>query len=424
MNCIFITNNFPPLLRISGCRRTAAISKYLAQSGCFIFVLTMDDGYAPYCDEDRKCIPTNITLIKTKALCPKFYKSHKRSSNIITLFILWLYKIFLVPDRFLAWVPCAYRQGLDIIEREKIDIIYSSGEYFSSHIAALLLHNKKNIPWIAEFRDPWSKNPSRVKKSFFYRIIDRAMERTVVKKCNAVIAVTPFLTHQLQTLYPSAPQHKFFTIPNGYDPEAFPFLKQKKMYTRFTLCYCGSYGYRSQSISAFMIAVTNLIRTKRIEKDCIDIHIWGGQSLPFELKNYVNHPDLDGVFFFGPYLSFEKSLEEEQKSHVLLFFDNDPIFRVTVPAKLYECLGANKPVLAFTYPNSFGYQILSKTRSGKIILDNNIEDIEEAILSLYAEYYATGTISHTPMHDEISPYRYQKISSDVLRILKSYAITS
>lgn len=107
-----------------------------------------------------------------------------------------------------------YFAAKDYLEKNKADMIITSGEPFVLFAFAGRLSQKFQIPWIADYRDTWSQNKDRTKGitkwfSFF-------TERKVLKSAAAVTTVSPFCIEQIQTNITNIPFH---ILLNGYNPE-------------------------------------------------------------------------------------------------------------------------------------------------------------------------------------------------------------
>jgi hypothetical protein len=68
---------------------------------------------------------------------------------------LWIRANLFIPDARKYWRSFAYKKALQIIEAENIDAIITTGPPHSTHLIGKKLKEKTNIPWIADFRDPW-----------------------------------------------------------------------------------------------------------------------------------------------------------------------------------------------------------------------------------------------------------------------------
>jgi len=63
---------------------------------------------------------------------------------------------FFIPDARKGWIPYAVKAAEKILALEPIDAIISTGPPHSTHLAAWQLKQKFKLPWIADFRDPWT----------------------------------------------------------------------------------------------------------------------------------------------------------------------------------------------------------------------------------------------------------------------------
>ena len=60
------------------------------------------------------------------------------------------------PYPWLGWVPFAVATGIAVAHRERPVALFSSFPPTASHMAALALHELTGLPWVADFRDPWT----------------------------------------------------------------------------------------------------------------------------------------------------------------------------------------------------------------------------------------------------------------------------
>ena len=61
-----------------------------------------------------------------------------------------------VPDPYFAWVGPAVLKGREILKRERFDVVFSSSPRASAHLVAAVLSEHAGVPWLADYRDPWS----------------------------------------------------------------------------------------------------------------------------------------------------------------------------------------------------------------------------------------------------------------------------
>ena len=114
------------------------------------------------------------------------------------------------------------------------------------------LHLKKlfpDIPWVADFRDEWTKNPYLLDKPHnkLRMSIERKMEKSVLNTADILITNTPIMLKNFLAIDDSL-KSKFYVIPNGYDSEDFTKVPVKPSNDVFTLTYTGlSMGEESRT---------------------------------------------------------------------------------------------------------------------------------------------------------------------------------
>jgi glycosyltransferase involved in cell wall biosynthesis len=116
-----------------------------------------------------------------------------------------------VPDRQRPWLSRAARARLP----HTPDVVYATGGPWTSLLAGEALARRFRVPFIADFRDPWTRNPSRSLSPASKRRAER-LERLVCRRAAYVVANTRELREQFIADYPDLAD-KFVTITNGFD---------------------------------------------------------------------------------------------------------------------------------------------------------------------------------------------------------------
>lgn len=107
---------------------------------------------------------------------------------------------------------CAHQYLLN----NKVDAIIATGEPFVLFRYAHMLSEEFGIPWIADYRDPWSHNNKR-SSNLVSKFWNRYNERRLLRSVSAITTVSQFFVNQIQELAPDKPFH---IVTNGYDPDA------------------------------------------------------------------------------------------------------------------------------------------------------------------------------------------------------------
>ena len=82
--------------------------------------------------------------------------NQSKSDSIKDRFAKWVRLNFFVPDAKIGWIPFAVSDGLKIINDHQIDMIFSSSPPQTINLIAKKLSKKTGIPWVADYRDPWT----------------------------------------------------------------------------------------------------------------------------------------------------------------------------------------------------------------------------------------------------------------------------
>jgi glycosyltransferase involved in cell wall biosynthesis len=128
-----------------------------------------------------------------------------------------------------------------LVDNEKFNLIISTGPPHSTHLIAKALKSHSKLPWIADFRDPWTEvfyNEDLYRTKWAEKK-DLKLEKSVIERADAVLCVSDFTAElvKAKTKYPN----KVHTLINGYDHEVFEHVQAVKNDT-FTIAYIGYMG--------------------------------------------------------------------------------------------------------------------------------------------------------------------------------------
>ena len=70
---------------------------------------------------------------------------------------LWIRGNLFVPDPRVGWVKPSVRFLKKYLAEHPVDVIVTTGPPHSMHLIGQRLHKELGIPWIPDFRDPWSR---------------------------------------------------------------------------------------------------------------------------------------------------------------------------------------------------------------------------------------------------------------------------
>ena len=253
-----------------------------------------------------------------------------------TKFLRWLAPIAI-------WLPGALWRCARVIRQEKPDALLTSGPPHDVHLAGAILRRRFNIPWVADFRDPWVTHGIPTPSRPLWGRLEPAFERAVFGRADAIVANTPSVRDALGAAYP-AHVRKMVAITNGYDPEAFAGDTPAPCRGPVSVVHSGSV-YAGRDPRPFLDAVRALNEEAgaRITARFLGRAERGQDG--FDLGAEIERRGLAGLVTLDGQLAHAEALRATTQADILLLLDS-PGRRLGVPAKLYEYLGARRPILA------------------------------------------------------------------------------
>jgi len=322
-------------------------------------------------------------------------------------------ELIFFPDQALGWYPSAVKAGLNCIRRYGVDIIWSTSQPVTTHLIAKYLKKKTGIPWVADLRDLWSQDIFEwfVEKSSIRQKLESRMDRRTLKEADAVVTISRPLAEQLKSFHISL-WDRTHVITNGFDPDDFSDLTPSPA-GKFVITYTGSVYGGARDPSLLFEAVSALIREKEIDRARFAINFYGSGMAPALLAKRYRLEDVVEVFEHLPRAGV---LQAQVNSNVLLVIQWNP--RAAAGAytgKIFEYLGARRPILAIAPTESVISELLRNTRAG--IASIEVSRLKEVIRDWYREYIARGTVQFIGREDEIRRFSYRNKTRELAAVL-------
>ncbi|MCX6133066.1 MAG: glycosyltransferase [Ignavibacteriales bacterium] len=402
MKKVLIVSYYFPPSGGPGVQRVLKFVKYLPEFGWQPVVLTVQDGDYPARDESLLAeIPDHAIVYRTKIFEPyRLYRKltgkpanaavdvenipqgGKQGRSAMESLAEFIRSTFFIPDARIGWYPYAVPQGLRIIKEHNIEAIYSSSPPYTTSVIARKLHLATKIPWVAGFRDPWTGFLSTPDRWSIPRAIDERLERAVFNDANAVEAAWRGILKDLIGKVPDIDQKKLVYHPNGFDSEDYPALKKQKN-KRFTVTYTGSmYGKRNPK--TFLHAIEGLVSEGKVDPKKIRLKFIGrfGSEVHEMLLNSPVHDSIEII----SYLPHSESVEALLRSDALLLIvDEAAGSDEIVPGKVFEYIGAQRPIIALA-PEGAIAGLMRETHSGFVAPNQDIPAIQAAFIECYDNF--------------------------------------
>lgn len=200
---------------MSATRRTAGLTKYLGRLGHRVIVLTsMASGGGPI--EGAAHVIRTRDLIASRVNPRRRHFEALKGSQATYALGVSPPALAVVPDLSLVgWLPFALPAALRIARRQRIDVAITTSPPESAHLIGMALQ-RRGTPWIADLRDGWRYETTHPDwPTAAQHRIDDALEATVARRADAIVAVTAPIVDDLRARLGADAQ----LIPNGFDPD-------------------------------------------------------------------------------------------------------------------------------------------------------------------------------------------------------------
>lgn len=337
------------------------------------------------------------------------FKNHKNSKVNIFLFKIWE-EIFTYPTAtYSSWERKTVKNAFQLLDHESIDAIISSSGPTSTHLIARCIKRRLDIPWVADFRDPWTQNHN-YHYSLIRKKIERKLEINTIADADHIVSVTEDFCKKLTRLHKNK---EISLIYNGYDPDDLHITE--KLSDKFSITYTGKIYSGFQDPEPLFKALHELIILGLLDEQDLEVNFYGGINEDAFCK--VQTYDLQKSVKFHGKVTRQHALESQRKSQVLLLLSwNDPNEKGVIPAKIYEYLAAKRPILSIGKVCGGEVSLmLERTKAGLDFSD--VENIKHTLLREYTEFKNQGSVQYQGIEEEIEKFSQREMArkySDIL----------
>ena len=407
-----------------GVQRWLKFVKYLRDYNIEPLVYVPENPSYPIVDPSLiKEIPEGITVLKHPisepyALAKLFSKKDTEtiSSGIIdekekqTFFqklMLYIRGNFFIPDARKFWVKPSVKFLTQYLKKNQIDVIITTGPPHSLHLIGLKLKEDLSLPWIADFRDPWTSIGYHDKLKLNKRSERKhnKLEKQVLEGADHILTTSPTTTADFEKLT-NVP---ITCITNGFDEEYFEAVD---LDTEFSLSHIGSLLSDRNPKMLWQVLQEIKREQPQFDKD-LKLKLAGrvSNSVVKTIKEYGLEKNLELV----GYLSHPKALIAQRTTQVLLLIEiNAKDTQAIIPGKVFEYLAAKRPILGIGPDDSDFFEIVSATNSGTCFTYFEKTALKDHILSLYKNYKEIGLASNT---SKISQYSRKALTEKLAFVI-------
>ena len=340
---LMVAFHFPPQRGSSGIQRTLKFAQYLPASSWQPLVLTAHPrAHADTAPLLPGSLPQGLVVRRAFALDTSRHLAVKgRYTRLLAL-----------PDRWVTWCLGAVPAGLSMVRQYHPALLWSTYPIASAHLIGLILHKLTGLPWVADLRDPMldAVYPAD-------RLSRRAagwIEARTIRAAARVVCTTPGAVRHYRQLFKDVPPERFCLIENGYDDEDFDAAEAdaraavKPTGGPLTMLHSGIVYPLERDPRPLFAALAALLADGSLTPARFQLVLRAPVHEAF-LAQLIGEYGIGSLVTIAPALPYRAALAEMLGADALLLLQAANC-NEQVPAKLYEYLRANKPLLALTDP--------------------------------------------------------------------------
>lgn len=330
--------------------------------------------------------------------------------NWKTKLALWIRANVFIPDSRMFWIWPSVRFLRKWLKTHQVDAIVSTGPPHSMHLIARGVKEKINIPWLADFRDPWTNIDfyHELPLTTWANALHHRLENKVLQKADHIVCVSPKSARDYQELT----QKPVSVITNGFDPADFPEGEHTPADPGFILIHIGMWG-KARSHDIFWRGLHDLRLENPDLKKALEVRIFGLTD-PFVQAQIQFMEDTSWVKFM-PYIPHHEIIKEQQKATILLLSINrGPTAQGIIPGKLFEYLAMKKPILCLGKPGSDSAEIITQAGAGFVVDYDDELAFKNAVLALFSAWKKGNAQAQT---NNIEQFSRKELSQKMAKVL-------
>ena len=322
-----------------------------------------------------------------------------------------LNRVFLFPDHQKPWMLAAGRFANSLKSDQRPDVVLASGNPWSALVAGNRIARELGVPFVADFRDPWTGNPKAAVSEAIHKLSLKE-ERRVLQGATKVIANTEELRGWFDVTYPDL-RGRFVSITNGYNESFRTAMQQVEAAVRpvakVELCHLGSI-YELRKPVALFRALGELSEQQRIGPGDILLRFTGAWIVEdAECNELAAQLEQKGLLVREEAVSHGEYLRRLKESPYLLILQQS--FPLQIPGKIYEYIASGRPLVVIGGEGATA-NLVAQHGLGAAC-ENEVAALKDLLLSLVD---GTAQVAGAP-DAEIEQFGYHNLTRQLASVL-------
>ena len=375
---LLVAYTFPPAAQ-SGSMRMLRLVRHLGSFGWKVTVLTADpDHYFLKDDDLTRKIPPTVQVVRvpdplpvrrlalagvpssgsSKAAASSLQaKRFTTPSDAARSILRKIKRAVFTPDEQILWTLVARREAFRQHYHHRFSAVLVSSPYHSTQLIGSALASA-GVPYIGDYRDHWTLYPLCSDRFAFTRYLEKKMERRCLRAASAVVYTSDTTREEYIAAYPDlALAGKTHVVWNSYDEEDFD-RSISPSPDQFLLVHAGNLYY-ARDPNPFLSGVRGFLEARPDARSVLRVEFLGVSENSF--ADSIRSSGLDEVVHFRGFLTHSAVMSRLCESSGLVLITGLPAGRDPfIPGKVFEYLGAGRPILALVDPH---------TPTGRLLMD-------------------------------------------------------
>lgn len=314
---------------------------------------------------------------KTKKISAGIINS--KNQSVVEKVMLWIRGNLFIPDARKFWIKPSVDFLQDVIAKEKIGTVITTGPPHSLHLIGLELKKRTKIRWVTDFRDPWTSigYHKKLKLTKASQEKHKQLEHLVLNEADKIIVTSNTTRQEFSNITPKP----IVVITNGYDASPG---SSAALDVDFTISHIGSLLTGRNPLNLWK-ALSELIQENPDFK----------KHFKLQLAGVISSDVLESIYFYGlqsytkllGYISHDEALQYQRKSQVLLLIEIDSEeTQGIIPGKVFEYMASKRPILGVGPANWEVGDLVAESNTGKTYTYSQLGELKSTLLQWFQEY--------------------------------------
>ncbi len=289
-----------------------------------------------------------------------------------------------IPDGYNLWALRARQTAVQICHDHQVDLIFTTLPPFSTAWIGRHIKRRTGLPWVVDYRDLWTGDVLREWLPSWRQRLERRLERRVVGAADAIVAVSEEKMTYLKEIHTDS-HARWAAITNGYDPEEFEGIVRNPLtnadHTTFT--FTGRL-FKNRRGYAFAEALGEISKEDPDLASKVHVRFLGGVATEIRQRydEIIRRYGIDAQFEFTGDLSHAEAKQAQvDADYLLLIVDTGATSGGVIPGKLFEYVGAKRPIFALCDPGATA-KIIEAGRLGTVVPAEDVQACKVALRAI------------------------------------------